>query len=140
MNDSNGMNLDDSASPVEQQRRQRRAELRNVIAMAVPVVITTSSRAMMDVADYIMITQLHSDEAQAAILPAQLVMWVYIILGMGIVSLVNTFASQSLGRKQYHDCSAYAWQVIYIAALVILTEKIDHLRPLFVAVIELVIR
>ena len=76
-------------------REQRRAELRNVIAMAVPVVITTSSRALMDVTDYVMITQLDCTEAQAAILPAQLVMWVYIILGLGIVSLVSTFASQS---------------------------------------------
>lgn len=105
------------ANPLHEHRRHRRAELRNVIAMAVPVVIATSSRALMDVADYIMITQLHSDEAQAAILPAQIVMWVYIIFGMGIVSLVNTFASQSLGKEQYRQCSAYAWQVLYIAAL-----------------------
>ena len=126
----------DNCDNLLDESRRRRAELRNVIAMAVPVVITTSSRALMDVADYIMITQLHSDEAQAAILPAQLVMWVYIILGMGIVSLVNTFAAQCLGRQQYRQCSAYAWQVLYIAALVgIIGLALRPALPVLIALI-----
>lgn len=97
-------------------RAGRRAEWRGVIAMAVPTVITTSSRAFMDVADYVMITWLHVPEAQAAILPAQIVMWSYMIMGLGIVSMINTFVSQSLGRKAYRECSAYAWQTLYVAA------------------------
>ena len=40
------------------QRQRRRAEVRNVIAMSIPVVITTSSRALMDIVDYLMITRL----------------------------------------------------------------------------------
>ncbi len=92
----------------------QRSEIRNVIAMAVPVVITTSSRAAMDIADYVMITWLPTDDAQAAILPAQILMWSYIVVGLGIVSMVNTFTSQSLGRKEYHECSAYAWQSVYL--------------------------
>ena len=43
---------------------QRRAEIRGVIAMSIPVVITTSSRALMDIADYVMITWLGVDEVQ----------------------------------------------------------------------------
>lgn len=96
------------------QREVRRSEIRNVIAMAIPVVILTSSRAVMDVADYIMITWLPTDDAQAAILPAQILMWTYIVLGLGVVSMVNTFASQSLGRKEYPECGSYAWQSIYL--------------------------
>ncbi len=103
-----------AATPEE--RRQRRAEVRNVIAMSIPVVITTSSRAFMDVVDYTMITRLQLPEAQAAILPAQIIMWSYIILGMGIASMISTFASQSLGRSQFRECSTYAWQGLYIAA------------------------
>ncbi len=95
-------------------RTRRRAELRNVIAMAVPVVITTSARAMMDIVDYAMITQLPTPDAQAAILPAQIIMWSYIVIGLGIVSMVNTFASQSLGRGDFRACSAYGWQSIYL--------------------------
>lgn len=100
----------------QQQRLQRRAEVRNVIAMSIPVVVTTSSRAFMDIVDYVMITRLPQVEAQAAILPAQIVMWSYIIVGLGMTSMVSTFASQSLGRQQYRDCSAYAWQSLYLAA------------------------
>jgi len=92
----------------------RRQELRNVIAMAIPVVITTSSRAMMDIADYVMISWLPTDDAQAAILSAQTLMWSYIVIGLGIVSMINTFASQSLGRKQPRECSAYGWQSLYL--------------------------
>jgi MATE family multidrug resistance protein len=103
-------------SPLEQ-RRQRRAEVRHVIAVAIPVVVTTSSRAVMDIADYTMISWLRQDEALAAILPAQIVMWSYIIAGLGIVSVVSTFASQCLGREQYRDCSTYGWQSLYLAAV-----------------------
>lgn len=84
--------------------------------MTIPVVITTSSRAVMDVADYGMITWLNQPEAQAAILPAQVIMWTYMVLGFGIASVVNTFAAQALGRNQMRECSAYAWQVFYISA------------------------
>lgn len=98
-----------------EQRTLRRAEVRNVITMSIPVVVTTSSRAFMDIMDYLMISRLGLGEAQAAILPSQIIMWSYIILGMGIASMVNTFASQSLGRKQYRDCSSYVWQSLYVA-------------------------
>jgi len=108
------MKADDHDNLTLAQREGRRVEIRNVLAMAVPVVILTSSRAVMDVADYIMITWLPTDDAQAAILPAQILMWSYIVMGLGIVSMVNTFVSQSLGRKEYGECSAYAWQSVYL--------------------------
>lgn len=93
-----------------------RSELRHIIAMTVPVVLTTSSRALMDVADYVMITFLREPEAQAAILPAQVLMWSYIVLGMALASMVNTFASQSQGRGRPAEASAYGWQSLYLAA------------------------
>lgn len=93
-----------------------RAELRYVIAMAVPAVITTSCRAAMDVIDFFMVARLPTEDAQAAILPAQVVMWSYIVFGMGVVTMVNTFAAQALGRKNESECSAFAWQGIYVSA------------------------
>jgi len=94
---------------------RRREEVRNVIAMSIPVVVTMSSRAVMDLADYVMIARLNLPEAQAAILPAQVLVWSYIIIGMGIASMVNTFASQSMGRKRYDECGAYAWQGLHLS-------------------------
>jgi multidrug resistance protein, MATE family len=96
-------------------RVRRRDEVRHVIVMSIPVVITMSSRAVMDIADYVLITWLRLPEAQAAILPAQVIMWSYIILGLGVATVVSTFASQSLGRGEPRECSAYAWHVIYIS-------------------------
>lgn len=95
----------------------RRKEFRNVIAMTIPLVVTTSSRAVMDIVDYTMIARLNLPEALAAILPAQIIMWSYIIFGLGIASVINTFASQSMGKKEYHRCGIYAWQGMYIAVV-----------------------
>ncbi len=125
---SNGDSTTNHEPELLERRLRRRAEVRNVIAMSIPVVVTTSSRAFMDIVDYMMITRLQADEAQAAILPAQLVMWTYIIVGLGLASMVNTFASQSLGAKRYRDCSAYAWQSLYLAAFFGLVALI--LRPM----------
>ena len=98
--------------------------------MAIPMVIMTSSRALMDVADYVMITGLRLPEAQAAMLPAQTIMWSYIVMGIGLVSVVNTFASQALGRGDPKLCSAYGWQSLYIAvALGLLGVAVRPLLP-----------
>ena len=53
----------------------------------------------------------------AAILPSQMIMWSYITLGMGLVSVISTFTAQSLGRKQDEDCGGYAWQAICLSVL-----------------------
>ena len=85
--------------------------------MALPVVITTSSRALVDFTDYVMISGLDK-HSQAAMLPSQIIMWSYIVFGLGIVSLVNTFSAQAFGANRLKDCSAYAWQGLYVAAIV----------------------
>lgn len=96
---------------------QRRSEVRAVIAMSIPVVLTNSARALMDVADYILVTRLQDTAAQAAILSAQLIVWTYMVIPMGIVAVVNTFVSQALGRKEHRECGRYAWQVCYLSAV-----------------------
>ncbi|HNQ21854.1 MAG TPA: MATE family efflux transporter [Phycisphaerae bacterium] len=96
-------------------RARRRAEVRAVITMSIPVVVTMIARAVMDVVDFTLMTFLHDPAAQAAILPAQVINWTYTVLGMGTVSIVSTFTSQSLGRGDERACGAYAWQTIYIA-------------------------
>ena len=98
------------------ERARRRAEVRGVIRISLPVVITMTSRAVMDIADFTMISFLPSDAAQAAILPAQVIMWAYIVLGMGTISIISTFTSQALGRGQDRSCGAYVWHMLYIAA------------------------
>lgn len=101
--------------PIE--RSSEPGELRAVIAMAIPMVLTMSGRAFMDVVDFKLVTLLNDPPATAAILPAQMIVWCFIVLGMGTVNLVGTFVSQSLGRENYRECSAYGWQGLYLAIL-----------------------
>ncbi len=108
---------DRSPELIRERHPERRKEFRNVIAMTIPLVVTTSSRAVMDIVDYTMIARLNLPEALAAILPAQIIMWSYIIFGLGIASVINTFASQSMGKKEYHRCGIYAWQGIYLSVV-----------------------
>ena len=94
---------------------QRSNELRAVVAMSIPIVVTTASRALMSFVDFYMVTKL-GEESMAAIVPAGMTVFIYIALGMGCVMAVSTFASQSLGREQFRECSAYAWQGLWLAA------------------------
>jgi MATE family multidrug resistance protein len=91
-----------------------RSELRDVVAMATPMIVTLCSPMIMRVTDFYFVSKLGQD-AQAAIVPAQMLMWCYIALCFGICSVINTLAAQSLGRGQHRDCSAYAWNGFYIA-------------------------
>jgi MATE family multidrug resistance protein len=109
------------STPIEtplrlEQRRRNRVELHSVVVMSVPIVITTCSRMVMDVADFKMISYL-GDAAQGAMMPAQITMWTIMVLGMGTITMVNTFVAQSLGREKLKDTGAYAWQGIYLSLI-----------------------
>ncbi len=97
-------------------KRRPPSELGRVISMSIPVVLIMTSRALMDIVDFSMVSHLPTDAAQAAILPAQVVMWSYIVLGMGTLSIISTFTSQCLGRGDKEQCGAYAWQMLYLSA------------------------
>ncbi len=99
------------------EKKRRREELRAIIAQTLPTVIITSSRGFMDVADFVMLKYLDSGSVLAAILPAQMIMWSYMVVGFCIAMMVNTFVAQALGRKDHRECSAYAWQSVYVAAV-----------------------
>lgn len=118
------------------QATDNHGEVRAVIAMSIPVVVTMMSRAVMDVVDYTMLTGLHQPEAQAAILPSQIIVFAFIILGMGMASMVNTFASQCLGRNDLPAAASYAWQVVYIAAVfAIVALALRFVLPALIAAI-----
>jgi len=97
-------------------RERRRDELRGVVRMAVPTVITLCSRMLMDLADFAMISRLpNAPAAQAAILPAQITLWTFIVTGLATVSINSTFVSQSFGRGNLRTAAAYTWQALYLS-------------------------
>ena len=86
----------------------------SLLLLAAPVIAAMISRTVMSFVDFVMVSQLGT-AAQAAILPAGILLWCPIGFGYGMAGVVNTFVSQSLGKKRPTDCTAYAWQGIYLS-------------------------
>jgi len=84
--------------------------------LAAPLVAANISRTVMSFVDFAMVSQI-GREAQAAIVPAGLVLWTVTAFGIGLMSLVSTCVSQSLGRRRRATCGAYAWQGFYLSII-----------------------
>ena len=89
--------------------RTPRGELRAILVLSLPTVVITASRTVVGFTDMAMVSRLGT-EAAAALMPANLTLFCLIGLGMGIMSAVNTFASQSLGRDRPQDGARYMVQ------------------------------
>ena len=61
-----------------------------------------------------MVSQLGTD-AQAAITPAGILLFVFIAFSNGLFTACNTLTSQALGRKDTRHCASYAWQSLYLS-------------------------
>ena len=84
-----------------------------LLMLAAPIVAAMISRTVMSFVDFVMVSQLGT-AAQAAIMPAGVLLFCFISFGMGAATAVSTFVSQSLGRDRPADCSAYGWQGLYV--------------------------
>ena len=85
-----------------------------LLVLAAPVIASMISRTVMSFVDFIMVSQLGT-EAQAAIMPAGILLFCVISFGIGLLSVINTFVAQSLGSGRLDDCSAYAWQGLWLS-------------------------
>ncbi|MBA7672105.1 Multidrug resistance protein NorM [subsurface metagenome] len=87
--------------------------LKYMLKLAAPMVVTNISFTVMQFVDRFMVSRLGT-EALAAILPAGIISFVPVSFAIGVMTSVNTFVSQSLGRGQKRDCANYCWQAIYM--------------------------
>ena len=78
-----------------------------------PMVVATISYTLMQFVDRLMVAH-YSQEALAAVLPASMISFVPSSFLLGLMTTVNTFVSQSFGRRAYRDCAHYAWQALYL--------------------------
>lgn len=94
----------------------RWAGVREVMGMSGPIILGSVSYTIMQFVDTIMVAKLGTDTLAAA---GSAGVWSYTMgcLIFGVVGCVSTFAAQSLGRGEQHNCARYAWQGIYIAML-----------------------
>jgi MATE family multidrug resistance protein len=87
--------------------------LKYMLKLAGPMVIVHISFTIMQFVDTRMVAALGTSEL-AAILPAGLLSFIPGSFGLGVIRIVNTFVSQSLGRGDKEACSNYCWQVIFM--------------------------
>jgi len=90
-----------------------------LLRLALPMIGMMVSRLLMTFIDFAMVSVLGT-EAQAAISPATIFVFVVGCVGMGIAHAVQTFVSQADGRGEPQQAGAYAWQSFYIAGVMAL--------------------
>lgn len=94
----------------------RESDLRSLLRLALPIIGMTVSRMLMGFIDFVMVSMLGT-EAQAAISPATIFVFVIACIGMGAAQAVQTFVSQADGRGEPGRAGAYTWQSIHLALI-----------------------
>ena len=87
--------------------------LRYMLRLAWPMIVTSVSFTIMQFVDTRMVAELGTAQL-AAIMPASIMSFIPSSFALGVMTIVNTFVSQSLGKGQTKECSNYCWQVIYL--------------------------
>jgi MATE family multidrug resistance protein len=105
--------MTDKPTLISQKHITDETSLKYMLKLAAPMVVMNISFTVMQFVDRFMVSRLGT-EALAAILPAGIISFVPASFAIGVMTSVNTFVSQSLGRGQKRDCSKYCWQAIYM--------------------------
>ena len=86
--------------------------LREVLNLAIPIVLTQLSATAMGVVDSAMVGRLGATQL-AAVGFGAIWVWTFFSLFFGTASAVQTFVSQADGAGQARRCGAWAWQGLY---------------------------
>jgi multidrug resistance protein, MATE family len=90
--------------------------VREVLAIAGPTVATMASYTVMTFVDKLLVSRLGGDPIYVGAQGnGSLASWVPISLAIGILQIVNTYASQNLGAGRGDRGTAYAWNGLWIA-------------------------
>jgi MATE family multidrug resistance protein len=100
-------------APVEDQL-ERPGSLRELLRVALPLIISSGSLSMMHVVDRIYLSR-WSKEALAASMPAGVMFWTLLSLPLGIAIYTNTFVAQYSGAGRKERVSASIWQGVWLA-------------------------
>src|SRR5262245_26392911 len=93
---------------------KRAGTLRELLVVAIPLVISYASTAMMYVIDRIFLSW-DSVDSMAAALPAGVLHYNLAMLAMGTVAYGNAFIGQYEGAGQHHRVGPVVWQGIYVS-------------------------
>jgi MATE family multidrug resistance protein len=102
---------------------------REVMALALPLVISTMSFTVMTFIDRMFLTW-YSIDAVAAAMPAAMLQFTLISFPLGVATYVNTFVAQYNGAGRPQRIGPIVWQGIWIglaaSALLLLTTPLAH--------------
>jgi len=96
--------------------RDHAGDLRLLLLIATPNVASAAAETLKSFVDYAIVSRLGS-EAQAAVSSGAMVYFSLFAFLLGMMVCVTTVVSQSLGVGRLRDCSAYAWQGIWVSLL-----------------------
>ncbi|MCH8922650.1 MAG: MATE family efflux transporter [Planctomycetes bacterium] len=86
---------------------------RYVLAMAMPLVISTASWTVMNFIDRMFLLW-HDKNEMAAALPAGMLLFALICFPLGVASYVNTFVAQYVGAGRPKQVGRVVWQAVFI--------------------------
>jgi len=102
----------------------RRAGGRELLALALPLIISTASWTVMNFIDRMFLLW-HSTDAMAAAMPAGMLYYTVICFPLGVAAYVNTFVAQYHGAGRPERIGLAVWQGVWLglltAPLVLLT-------------------
>lgn len=88
--------------------------LRELLAVAVPLIISSGTLALMNVTDRVMLTWLSVD-AMAASMPGGMLHWTLLSFPYGVAVYTNTFVAQYDGAGRRERVAASIWQGLLMA-------------------------
>ena len=112
-----------------------------IFVLALPVIISNTSRVLMGVVDLIMIGHLGAS-AIAAVGIAGMVGWTFISLGIAFRTGTQSFVARRLGEKEYAKCSTALWNMLFLSMLIgipvtfITCFYIDTIMALFISKVD----
>ena len=87
---------------------------RELLVLAVPLMISAGTQSLMHIIDRILLTW-YSHEALAAALPSGVLFWAVLSLFFGVAQYVNTFVAQYEGAQRKDRVAASVWQGVYFS-------------------------
>ncbi len=91
----------------------RRCGARQVLQIAIPLVVSTMSYSVMQFCDRLFLAW-HDTKDLAAVVPAGVLCWTILSLPMGTAMYATTFVAQYQGARQYRRIGAVVWQAVWI--------------------------
>lgn len=101
-------------NPAREDGLEQPGSLRELLRVALPLIISSGSLSMMHVVDRIYLSW-WSVEALAASMPAGVMFWTLLSLPFGIAVYTNTFVAQYSGAGRKERVAASIWQGVWLA-------------------------